>query len=455
MKKSTRTILFAAACIVIALVCIFLFMPKHRSIADMAEDTDASMTFFTRFGTTLNIEGELDKAEGLEIGDVRLVMTDDKTMYSLPCEYSVEGDKILFTTSELVNGGIQLEAVPLGRYILLLRVEALEDKSEVIKYYPLKNDSVYEGFTYYSITSSEGNRKTEFFSTDSFIESRSVMVLDTEKTDLPEGVADLYLEIGHGGDDPGAVGWLDDEMYTEFPFNHTIAMEVKRILTEKGYRVEVSHEDDSDPEGYGPGGRAVKCNEVKAKYSLSIHNNASVYEDFTGTEIYAPGNADYTFACLLSEKVVECASHEVSNNDYNIESFHQVEKGVWIRLYNEDDVIETNTEAVSYGAKKPYENLTVMKTNWYYMIREVGGVSTGAYTDGRHSGWPANPFWDSNDTCEGLIVECDYVNNPVSLARLIDHPLDYAAGIAEAFCEYVEMIQNVSLEEIADWQMGL
>ncbi|MBO4361011.1 MAG: N-acetylmuramoyl-L-alanine amidase, partial [Eubacteriaceae bacterium] len=453
MKKSVKYILVTAACLLLAACAVFLFLP-HGGIASMAQDTDAAVTYFTRFGTTLTLEGEAE-ITGIEITAVKLVMTDDDAMYCLPCEYTLEGSRVSFRTSEKTDGGIQLEGLPEGKYILLLRAEGTEGTKETVRYYPLVNGSEYEGITYWSLSCPEGTRRIDFYFGESILSGRKTACLDVQKAPLPEDVYDAVLEVGHGGDDPGAIGWLDDEMYTEFGFNHPIAMEVKRLLTEKGYKVALTHEDDSDPESYGPHGRAVLCNELRSKYSLSIHCNASAWGDYRGTEIYAPGNSDYTFPCLLSEKVVACGSGEISNTDYSSESYYMAAKGVWVRLYNEDDVKETNAEAAGYGAKKPYENLTVMKTNWYYMIREVGGVSTGAYTDGRHSGWPANPYWNSNDTCEGYIIECDYVDNPVSLQRLLDHPLDYARGIAEAFCEYAEMIRNDTPGEIPDWKKGL
>ncbi|MBO7700108.1 MAG: N-acetylmuramoyl-L-alanine amidase [Eubacteriaceae bacterium] len=454
MKPKLKVALITAACIVIAAGAILFYYITGRSISAMAEDENGKITFFTRFGTTLNLEGEVS-VKDMDVKDVKLVMTDDRAMYSLPCEYELKGRKVSFTTSELINGGIQLEALPEGSWVMLLRVEGLEGSKEAIRYYPLVNESIYEGISYKGISSPQGAKHVDFFFGDRFRLERDAACLDVRTAPLPEDVYDVVLEVGHGGDDPGAIGWLDDEMYTEFSFNHTIAMEIKRLLTERGYKAALTHEDDSDPEGYGPGGRAVVCNELHSKYSLSIHNNASVWGDYTGTEIYAPGNADYTFAALLSAKVVEYASGEISKADNNTPTWYSPAKGVWVRLYNEDDVKETNEEAAKQGAKEPYENLTVMKTNWYYMIREVGGISTGAYTDGRHDGWPANPYWDSNDTCEGIIVECDYVNNPVSLARLIDHPGEYARAVADAFCEYVELIRTEVPEEIVDWKKGL
>ena len=454
MKPALKGAIIAVVCIIIAAGSILFYYLSGRSISAMAEDENAEITFFTRFGTTLNLTGEAS-AEGIDVEDVKIVMTDDKAMYTLPCEYSLEGERISFSTSELINGGIQLEALPEGNWALLLRVEGMKGSKELIRYYPMVNGSIYDSISYRGISSPEGAKHVEFFFGDRLRLERDVACLDVESAPLPEDVYDVVLEVGHGGDDPGAIGWLDEEMYTEFSFNHTIAMEIKRILTERGYKAALTHEDNSDPEGYGPGGRAVVCNELHAKYSLSIHNNASVAGDYSGTEIFAPGNADYTFAELLSAKVVEYASYEISNADNNTPTWYSPAKGVWVRLYNEDDVIETNTEAAKHGAKEPYENLTVMKTNWYYMIREVGGISTGAYTDGRHDGWPANPYWDSNDTCEGIIVECDYVNNPVSLARLIDHPGEYARAVADAFCEYVGIIRTEAPEEIVDWKKGL
>ena len=415
----------------------------QKDIFEIMEHENALMGFYTRFGTTFNLTGKLLKMpEGTK--EAVLVMKNNESEYILPTETGFHGNGLTFTTSPLINGGINLEGLPEGEYILFLKVTSSGEKSDVARYYPLSNDSGYGGFTYYTLSSPEGTKKIVFDSSSHEWEDGSstyICTLSIVPEALPDNVYDIYIEVGHGGDDPGAVGWYNGEMYTEYSMNHTLAMKLKALLTERGYKVILSHETNTDHPAYNTGGRAVIPNDVKAKYSLSLHCNGANDPNIRGTEIYAPVNADYTFAKLLSERILESSGTVISNLGYDVPNFYQPVPGVWVRVMTQE---ETDQEAWEYFEKygiKYYDNVKPMQTNWYYMIREPGGISTGAYVDGRYPAMGLNPYWQSNDTCEALIMEMDYMTNCDSLGLLLTNPDGYVTGAADAICEYIALIK--------------
>lgn len=68
--------------------------------------------------------------------------------------------------------------------------------------------------------------------------------------------------------------------------------------------------------------------------------------------------------------------------------------------------------------KKGYEpyNLT-LDTPYLYTIREVGGIATGAYVDGRNTAYSANRFYKSNQGIECYQLELGYIKNDLEIIR--------------------------------------
>lgn len=75
------------------------------------------------------------------------------------------------------------------------------------------------------------------------------------------------IDPGHGGSDPGASNLFT----TEKVINLIVALEVVRILVKNGQDVMLTRSDDRYIGLYD---RAVKANNFKADYTVSIHHNA-------------------------------------------------------------------------------------------------------------------------------------------------------------------------------------
>ncbi len=453
-----RTVFMITLCMALVVLVVLgaVIWDKYtKNIYTSIDTNTASLEYFARYGTHLNFEGSLKINEEIFPDNVNLIIRSSYKEYELPLEYKLVDDEISFKTSEYINGGINLEILPEGEYIFLLKVETVNKAgSKNFCYYSLENCTDYEGFSYYTISSENScnNVILEFDSHEySFGKRRGevlpVVKISISQTQLPEEYYDIYLEVGHGGDDPGAVGMLNGEEVTEYDLNIAIAQRVKVLLQNMGYKVILSHETNIDPPSYGKGGRAVLPNEVKAKYSFSIHCNSHELSIYTGTEVYAAKGSDFSFASLLAEKIVELSGGSYSNQTPNENHYYQADKGVFVRLFTPENVESTNKDALDCGAKA-YENIKAYETNYYYMIREIGGIVTGAYVDGRNTEYGSNPYVNSNDVAEPYILEMNYVNNEESLLSLINNQEGYAKGTAEAINEYINTLKSESLKQI-------
>jgi len=78
----------------------------------------------------------------------------------------------------------------------------------------------------------------------------------------------------------------------------------------------------------------------------------------------------------------------------------------------------------------PYEIST--NSNYYYIIRETGGIITGAYVDGRNSEILGNPYVDSNVGTETYLMELGYLSNKTDLNNMINNMDKYVEGIANS-----------------------
>ena len=71
-----------------------------------------------------------------------------------------------------------------------------------------------------------------------------------------------------------------------------------------------------------------------------------------------------------------------------------------------------------------------------YMIREVGGVSTYAYVDGRNDYYGKNPYYNSNQTAEGYLIELAYISYEPDLKQLVNNSSKFANGLENVITEY-------------------
>ena len=71
--------------------------------------------------------------------------------------------------------------------------------------------------------------------------------------------------------------------------------------------------------------------------------------------------------------------------------------------------------------------------SYLYTIREVGGIATGAYVDGRNTAYGKNEYYNSNQGIECYQIEMGYMNS--DLQKVIEEEEDIAYAISEAIAE--------------------
>lgn len=85
----------------------------------------------------------------------------------------------------------------------------------------------------------------------------------------------VFIGVGHGGSDPGAVGYLVEKVA-----NLEIALACAAYLTKNGVDTLLSRQDDRSD---SLNSRITKCNEFKPDLALDIHNNSGGGDGF---EVY-------------------------------------------------------------------------------------------------------------------------------------------------------------------------
>ena len=206
-----------------------------------------------------------------------------------------------------------------------------------------------------------------------------------------------------------------------------LATKLKSKLEEYGFSVKLTHEDgqlskEEKLEEYGVHGRAVVPREVNAKYLFSIHLNSSSYSSVSGLELYTAKNINYDFANLLVNNIVNLTGIGYSNNKIN-----KISNGIYSRNFTKEDVEDSINDYIEYDLK-PYDITT--NSNYYYMIRETGGIVTGAYVDDRNSEILSNPYVLSNVGTEAYLLELGYLSNKNDLNNMINNTDKFVDAIA-------------------------
>lgn len=361
------------------------------------------------YGTHLNLHGNTVHGDGLQ-----LVLYNGEFK-----EISININDDEFNLSDKVNDGLYLEDIARGDYFLFLRTKETSDDDKVnYKYYALKNNTDYKETTYYTFSST--NNKIIINSEESY---PTMMMHVKENTD--DNVYDIVIDPGHGGMDSGANknGYYESELTME------LADLLYEKLKETGMKVKLTREDgeltknEKLPE-YGVHGRAVIPYEVKAKYVFSIHFNSNSYSSVNGLEVYTADNINYDLAKNLVKNITETAGIGYSSNKIS-----KVMDGIYTRTFTESEIENSSKESEEKG-RVPYGITT--KSNYYYIIRETGGIVTGAYVDNRNEEIKANPYVKSNVGSETYLLELGYISNNKDLDNLLNNMDKYAEGIVKS-----------------------
>ena len=350
------------------------------------------------YRTHLNIEISLNISDS-NFEEIYLTLYNGE-FKNIEINYEDDGNLLTFNLSDEVNNGLYLEDIARGDYYMFIKAiyENKDDpENKIEKYYALNNKTEYKDTEYY--TFSKVNNKIIINSDNDY----NTMMLNVNEKKDSKKVADIVLDPGHGGMDGGAEAFG----FSERDFTYALSELIQEKLEKEGYKVILTRGELSQNEvmeEYNEGGRAVVSSEVYSKYLFSIHFNSNSVASVNGLEIYSPANINYDFAKALAENITSMTGLEYSN-----QKTYKLYNGVYSHNFSETE-IASSLEGYEEKEYEPY-NITT-NSNYYYMIRETGGIVTGAYIDDSNPDKVGvNPYYNSNRGSESYVLELGYITN--------------------------------------------
>ena len=401
---------------------------KIESIFTSVQTKTATLTNFYTYGDTLNIEGKLTNVSKDNFEGAKIIFTNGIEEKSVSLETNIE-EKILYFSTAQINEAIELDKLDLGNYYVVFRVKL--NNSSVPKLYFLSPETELSDIRYYPVTKDSDSKRIEIGMREKDVKDRKYKYLSVEVLNdkAPENVYDFVIDAGHGGKDEGE----RSGKYTEADIALDYAKELKSKLEELGLKVKLTRDDDNSSSYnyinmYSQGGRIPTACESKAKYMISFHVNNGA-SNLTGLEIYAPTRSNLNFAKLMADKIVESGANSYSNN-----TGFKVQDGVYVWNFTKG-VIKQFTKTAE---KKGYEPYDITETTPYqYTIREVGGVATNAYVDGRNKDYAKNEYYDSRQGIECYQIELGYIKT--DLDKILYNKEAYVNSITDAIKEYLNI----------------
>lgn len=439
-KKNGINPIIIIALVIAAIIIGFLVVGKIKGqkpidlyagiFETVYKETNIDINKYIVYGTHLNLEGTSEKIYTVDkIRGVNLLLKslDGEKEFKYMIDYNLNDKKLEFSSSDLINKGINLEELPVGIYVILIDVEHFNG---IHRLYTFNNLTEYSETEYYTITKNGKNNKIDI-GFDKYIDSSNnefnYMFIKVEEAQLPENVYDIVIDAGHGGTDSGAV----NGDYEEADIVLDYAVKLKEEMEKIGLKVFLTR-DGSEPENektaytmYDENGRVNIACGSKAKYSLSLHLNSNKenIED-GGVEIYSPSKSDLSFAKSLADNIVT-----VANTTYSKNYEYKKDEGVYVQTLSKYS-IESSRKSAEKAGYEPYDLTT--DTPSLYMIRELGGICTNAYMDGRNKIYGANKFVNSNIGIESYLLELGYINNEEDLNNILQNQDLYIQAIVES-----------------------
>lgn len=404
--------------------CYFYFFKTEKEIAKVeVEDNVVNISKYYTYATYLNMEGSLELTD-INFEDVVLSIYNGE-FEDYEINYDVSGTKLTFNLSDEINRGLYLDNINRGTYYLFLKITYINYENEdekIIKYYKINNTTDYKDTTYY--TMSKKDNKIKINSDNDY----PTMMFNVEEN-TKDDVVDFVIDPGHGGMDGGAEAFG----YCERDFTYNLSIAIGNKIKEAGYTVAYTRDELSQNEileEYNEHGRAVIPSEKHAKYVLSIHFNSSDASYVKGLEVYAPIDINYDFARSLVKNITTETGLEISPR-----KTYKLESGIYGHNFSQVD-IQNSLDNYEKKGYTPYDITT--NSNYYYMIRETGGIVTGAYVDDKNEKVGTNPYYNSNTGAEAYVLELGYITNSQDLEIIKDKHEEYAKAISNAVVESFE-----------------
>ena len=427
-----KIVIFLAVILVIFIIYKILSSVTQEvsTIAEISNTIEQSnygkVTRYIVYGTHLNIEGNIEIEESNQIENAQVIAKDiSGDEIAINTEYEYSDNLLSFSTLDQINNGLNLEELDVTDYYILLKVQFSGDD---IKYYSLSNDTEYGNIDYYTLTRNKKNNKIYInFGTYENIPFLGLNI--TKVKDLPEDVYDVVIDPGHGGSDSGAISGR----YTEADIVLDCAKDLKSKLEDMGLKVLITRDgsegDDEDTvyNIYDEDGRVTMANKSGAKIILSLHLNSNEDESTEGgVEIYACPHSDLTFAKLLATNIVNLADTSYSK----METYKEAE-GVYVRTIEVD---RNRTSSFTRNYTEIFDSIPYL-----FIIRETGGIATGAYVDGTNESYGVNEYRNSNVGLEGYLIELGYINSNKDLENILDNQDSYMEAICTSIDEFYKI----------------
>lgn len=420
MKK----VMFIILTVLISVFLYYYLTNKQYTLKRLlkkVENQEFYIDNYSILGTHLSISGCIDEVID---NDLFLILKNDDDEIIVDSKFEKYENKTCFYLSDKNNEGINLDELKLGDYLLLVKEK--KDSDEV--YYTLDNKTEYGDLEYYTITKNNSNNKIDILFNE--YKDKSYVEFEIKKEKLPNDVYDITIDPGHGGNDVGSSGKLEGTVYYESDLTLKIALLLKNELEDLGLKVKLTREEDTYLEPYGKGGRALIPNECSSKYSLSLHFNSTTDKmSYGGIEIYTPNDINYEFASYLASNLSKVVGYSKKLTD-------KVSNGIYYTYSTKSDIKQSNEEMEEKGME-PFD----IKEGYpyMYMIREVGGINTGAYIDGRNEYYGLNDYHNSNQTAEPYLLELAYINYNSDLHKVVNNPDEFSKAISTAINEYLNI----------------
>lgn len=403
------------------------FSSINEIMDEIETDTYANINRYIVYGTHFNLEGNIEIRENNSIESAGVVAkTASGEEISIDTEYTYENNQLSFSTLKEINTGLDLESLEVEDYYILLKVKFSNDET---KYYPLSNNTEYGNIEYYTLTRNHTNNRINI----DFTTINNLPILGfhiTEVNELPEDVYDVVIDPGHGGSDVGAVSgrYMESEIVLD------CALELKAQLEAIGLKVLLTRDGSESEEEYtmyniyDEDGRVTMANKSHAKVLISLHLNSNLSDNVDGgVEIYASSNSDLTLAKMLADNIVKTAG-----TGYSTMETDKVEEGVYVRTIE----IQNYRNRSSYF--RTYNGI-FDSIPYLYIIREIGGIATGAYVDGTNKAYGVNEYRNSNVGVEGYLVELGYINVDEDLDNILENEDLYMKAIVDSITTFYKI----------------
>ena len=425
MKKVILTIVIL---IVLGFLGYFIYVNYINKIPKIVpEEEKVSVEEYYMYGNHFNIKGSLELKDK-NYQDIKLTLYngEDKD-FDIIVEN--EDNKINFYTSEYINEGLYIDDITRDTYYIFLKLtyQNEENKDKPInKYYILDNKTEYKESTYYTL--SKYNNKILINSNNDY---NTMMFNITENKDSE--IYDITIDPGHGGMDSGGIA----NDYKETDFTMDISLKIKENLEKQNIKVKLTHNENDLTKNevmdeYNKHGRAVIPNEVKSKYTFSIHINKNTSSKVSGIEIYTAKGINYDLANSLVDNITSYTELGYSSN-----KLYKMFNGVYTHNFTEKEI----EDSLERYEKKGYKAYNVTEnSNYLYMIRETGGYLTGAYVDDSNPDKVGiNPYYKNNIANESYLLELGYLSNKSDLDILIESKDTLAKAISDAIIKELSL----------------